>query len=152
MSFVDTVKYVRQLSIVDEFGGRGDANNIRQFYIVFRATDDDGNDLQVSAEDVDAALLKVNPDILLTNYIGNDDWGIAVLSNDNTHNFYLGGVAFKNGFNIITVNVKETFTGNHAICVKFLQDETDTEGNTTKVELVSSTYLSDFPSTFYISR
>ena len=152
MSFVDTVKYVRQLSVVDEFGGRGDADNISKFYIVFRATDDSGNDLQVSLADVQEALMEDEPDIILTDYIGKEAWSIATLDSDNTHYFKLAGVDFKNNVNIITVKIKDNFKEDTAICVKFQQDVKNDDSSTKKVELVSSCYLSDFPSTFYLKR
>lgn len=152
MSFVDTVKYVRQLSVVDEFGGRGDADNISKFYIVFRATDDSGNDLQVSLEDVEDALMEDVPDIILTDYIGKESWKIATLDSDNSHYFKLAGVDFRNNVNIITIKVKDNFKEDTALCVKFQQDVKDADGKTQKVELVSSCYLSDFPSTCYLKK
>lgn len=157
MSFVDTVKYVRQLSVVDEFGGRGDADNISKFYIVFRATDDSGNELQVSLEDVEEALMEAEPDIILSDYIGKEVWHIATLDNDNTRYFKLAGVDFRDNVNIITVKVNDIFHTDDkikdtSICVKFLQDVKGDDGSTKKAELVSSCYLSDFPSTFYLKK
>lgn len=157
MSFVDTVKYVRQLTVVDEFGGRGDADNISKFYIVFRATDDSGNDLQVSLEDVEEALLEGVPDIILTDYIGNEEWHIGVLKNSDTCYFQLAGVDFRNNANIITVEVKDLFHTDEkmkdtSVCVRFQQDVKNDDGSTKKAELVSSCYLSDFPSTFYLKK
>lgn len=152
MSFVDTVKYVRQLSVVDEFGGRGDADNISKFYIVFRATDDSGNDLQVSLNDVEEALQEDVPDIILTDYIGKTTWKIATLDSDTTRYFKLAGVDFRNNANIITVKVKDNFKESTSVCVKFQQDVKNDDGSTKKVELVSSCYLSDFPSTFYLKK
>lgn len=152
MSFVDTVKYVHQLSVVDEFGGRGDAGTISKFYIVFRATDDYGSDLQVSQDDVVAALMASAPEMLLTDYIGNEEWHIGVLENDPSTYFKLAGVDFRNNVNIITVNVKDTFTQDTAICVKFQENVTDEAGKATTAELASSCYLSDFPSTFYLKK
>lgn len=152
MSFVDTVKYVRQLSIVDEFGGRGDADDISKFYIVFRATDDSGNDLQVSLEDVLEALMEDVPDIILTDYIGKEVWHIATLDNDDSCYFKLAGVDFRSNVNIITVKVKDNFKQNTALCVKFQQDIKDVDGKAQTVELVTSCYLSDFPSTFYLKK
>lgn len=152
MSFIDTVKYVRQLSVVDEFGGRGDADNISKFYIVFRATDDSGNDLQVSLKDVEEALLETVPDIILTDYIGKEEWHIGILENDTTCYFKLAGVDFRNNVNIITVKVKDNFKKDTALCVRFQQDVKNNDGSTKKVDLVSSCYLSDFPSTFYLKK
>lgn len=152
MSFVDTVKYVRQLSIVDEFGGRGDANSISKFYIVFRATDDSGNDLRVSLEDVEEALMEDEPDIILTDYIGKAAWQIATLDKDDTRYFKLAGVDFRDNANIITVKVKENFNEDTSLCVRFQRDVRDADGKKNKVELVSSCYLSDCPSTFYLKK
>lgn len=42
MSFVDNIRYVRQLSVVDEFGGLGDPGKVSFICVVFRATDNDG--------------------------------------------------------------------------------------------------------------
>lgn len=152
MSFVDTVKYVRQLSVVDEFGGRGDADNISKFYIVFRATDDSGNDLQVSLEDVEEAMMEDVPDIILSDYIGKEAWQIATLDNDNSRYFKLAGVDFRDNVNIITVKVRDNFKLDTSLCVRFQQDVKSDDGSTKKVELVSSCYLSDFPSTFYLKK
>lgn len=152
MSFFDTVKYVHQLSIVDEFGGRGGANNISKFYIVFRVMDDNGNNLQVSLEEIEETLLADVPGIILTDYMGSEEWHIGMLDNDDSTYFKLAGVEFRNNVNIVTVKVKETFAQEAAICVKFQKSVTDKSGNTTTVELVSSCYLSDFPSTFYLKK
>jgi hypothetical protein len=151
MSFVDTVKYVRQLQVVDEFGGRGDVNNISQFYIIFRATDDSGNEIHVSKEDVEAALKEDVPDIILTDYIGKTEWKIATLGEDNLH-FELDGVDFRNNVNIITIKIRDSFKEDTTICVRFQQDVKDDAGSTKKVELVSSCYLSDFPSCFFLNK
>ncbi|MGV2814526.1 hypothetical protein [Enterobacter cancerogenus] len=152
MSFIDTVKYVRQLSVVDEFGGRGDASNISKFYIVFGIMDDNGNNLQVSLEEIEAALMDDIPGLVVTDYMGTEEWHIGLLDKDVTSYFKLAGVDFRNNVNIITVKVNESFTQDAAICVKFQQSVTDDEGKLTKAELVSSSYLSDFPSTFYLKK
>lgn len=53
MSFLDKVKYINQLAVVDEFGGRGHADKITRFYIVFRVTDGSGNDIEVTKEEME---------------------------------------------------------------------------------------------------
>lgn len=150
MSFVDTVKYVNQLAVVDEFGGRGLAAKIRRFCIVFRATDENGNNLQVSQDDVTEAVLE--KDIVVTNYTGTEEWTIAALLSDHHYFFALEECRFINGVNLITVRIqndvvdadgKPVTLGDTAICVRFKKDD---------AELVSSCYLSDFPSTFFVSR
>lgn len=150
MSFVDTVKYVNQLAVVDEFGGRGLAEKIRRFYIVFRATDECGNELQVSEDDVKEAVIE--KDIIVTNYIGSNEWTISCLLNDHHYFFALEGSSFVNGVNIITVRIQDNVVdgygkpvnlGNTSICVKFKKND---------AELISSCYLSDFPSTFFLSK
>jgi len=150
MSFVDTVKYVNQLTVVDEFGGRGLAEKISKFYIVFRATDYSGNELQVSNDEVKEAIEE--HDIVITNYMGDETWIIAGLRNDHHYFFAFGGVRFVNGINIITVLIQDNVVdgdgnpvtlGNTSVCVRF---------NMECSELVSSCYLSDFPSTFFLSK
>lgn len=152
MSFIDSVDYISQLSVVDEFGGRGDANKISCFYIVFRVMDDSGNNLQVSLEDIQTTLVAEVPGIVLTDYMGSTEWHIGILDNDSSTYFILDVVEYRNNANIIKVKVKDTFQQNAAICVKFQRSVTDDAGNVTTTELSSSCYLSDFPSTFYINK
>lgn len=141
MSFIDIVKNVRQLSVIDEFGGRGSAGKIKKFYIVFRVTDESGSEIEVGKMDVESAVL--NNNLVISDYMGNAEYTLSVLNNNpkNTH-FIVSKVEYKFNSNIITVDVRE-FKGNASISVKFKRGS----------EVIASTcYLSDSPSCFFLSK
>ncbi|CCP04525.1 hypothetical protein BN439_3502 [Erwinia amylovora Ea644] len=141
MSFIETVKYVRQLSVIDEFGGRGNAGEISEFYIIFRATDGNGTDLSVSKNDVEEAVL--NNYIVISNYIGDAQYSLGLLErNPNNDHFIVSKIDYKFNSNVITLSVRD-FKGYASISVKFK--------NANKV-FASTCYLSGNPSCFFLSR
>lgn len=142
MSFIEKVKYISQLAVVDEFGGRGHADKINRFYIVFRVTDESGNDIEVTAGEVEDAVKAEN--IILCDYLDNRRFTLGVLEKkpDNCE-FIVVGKLYKNNTNLIGVDVAE-FSENASICVTF-RNEADSV-------IASTTYLSDFPSCFFLNN
>ncbi|ADP10404.1 hypothetical protein EJP617_07230 [Erwinia sp. Ejp617] len=141
MRFIETVKHVRQLSVIDEFGGRGNAGKIKEFYIIFRATDGNGTELAVSKNDVEEAVL--NNCISICNYIGDAEYTLGLLErNPNNDHFIVSKVDYKFNSNIITLSVRD-FKGYASISVKFK--------NENKI-IASTCYLSGNPSCFFLSR
>ncbi|WP_277972987.1 hypothetical protein [Pantoea agglomerans] len=128
MSFVDKVKYISQLAVVDEFGGRGHADKITRFYIVLRVTDGSGNEVEVTAAEVEEAVAAKN--IVLCDYPDNDD-------------FIVSGRQYKNNTNFIVVGLGG-FSGSTSLCVSFRNDDGSV--------IASTAYLSDFPSCFFLNK
>lgn len=141
MSFIDKVKYINQLTVVDEFGGRGLADKISRFYIAFRVTDENGSEIEVTKEEVEEAILDKN--IVISDYMGSREFTLGVLRNNpDKCDFVMTGKLYKYNINMIGVDVRE-FRDNACICVSFRK-----KGS----EIVSTTYLSDFSSTFFLNR
>jgi hypothetical protein len=69
MRFIDKVKYINQLAVVDEFSGRGHADKITHFCIVLRVTDGSENVIEVTKEEVEEAISEKN--IVLFDYLNN---------------------------------------------------------------------------------
>lgn len=141
MSFIHNVKYVRQLSVIDEFGGRGHPARIKKFYIIFRVTDGDGSEISVSKTDVEEAVLSKY--LVISNYIGDVEYTLGVLEhNPNKDHFIVNKIDYKYNTNIITVGVRD-FEGNASISVKFKNDNQ---------VIASTSYLSGSPSCFFLSK
>ncbi|CAO98071.1 hypothetical protein [Erwinia tasmaniensis] len=141
MSFIETVKYVRQLSVIDEFGGRGSAEKIKKFYIIFRAVDQNGTEVEVSRKEIEEAVLKKY--LIISNYIGDEEYTLGLLENNqNSDHFTVSKVDYMFNSNVITLAVRE-FKGNSSVSVKFKIDS----------EIIASTcYLSGNSSCFFLSR
>jgi hypothetical protein len=142
MSFVDSIKYIRQLSVVDEFGGLGDASKISRFYVVFRATDSDGEDIEVSETDVVEAIRDKN--IEITDWVGLSSYSLAPeAANADGDHFVFGGFQHRNNVNIFEINLAEEFRDDVSFCVRFMDGDT---------ELMSSCYMSSYPSAIFTSK
>jgi len=142
MSFIDKVQYINQLAVVDEFGGRGHADKITRFHIVFRVTDGSGNDIEVTKDEMEEGVLSKN--IVLCDYLDNKDYTLALLtSNPDNCDFIVSGTNYIYNTNIINVDIGK-FSDNASLCVKFLGDNGSL--------LASTTYLSDFPSCFFLNK
>lgn len=141
MSFVEKIKYIRTLSVVDEFGGKGDAGKIRKFYIVFRIADLNGSFVSVSKPEVLEAVQ--NKNIVISDYIGEAVFTTGVLD-DNPQNdhFIISDIAYRFDYNILTVKVA-SFSDDVSISVKF-KDGDDV--------IATTSYLSDIPSGFFLSK
>ncbi|WP_277973503.1 hypothetical protein [Pantoea agglomerans] len=142
MSFVDKVKYINQLAVVDEFGGRGHADKITRFYIVLRVTDGNGEDIEITAAEVEEAVKGNN--IVLCDYLNNREFTLGVLEkNPDNCDFIVVGKLYQNNTNLIGIDVRE-FKENASVCVMFR----DNAG----AVIASTTYLSDFPSCFFLNK
>lgn len=142
MSFVDSIKYIRQLSVVDEFGGLGDAGKISCFYVVFRATDSDGEDIRVSEADVVKAIRE--KDIEITDWVGLSRYSLAPeAANADGYPFVFGDFQYRNNVNILAINLAEEFREDAGLCVRFMAGGT---------ELMSSCYMSSYPSAIFTSK
>jgi hypothetical protein len=139
MSFIDSVKHIEQLAVIDEFGGRGSPDKIRRFYIILRVMDDNGELFEITSGDIRDA---VNAEqLVLADYMGFNK--IPLADNENGDFMYVGAI-YKDGTNFIVVDPIK-YTGNISICVKILKEK---GGDI----LASTCYLSDFPSTFHLSK
>lgn len=142
MSFIDKVKYINQLAVVDEFGGRGHADKITRFCIVFRVTDENGSDIEVTKEEAEEAVLKKN--IVLVDYLNSREYALAVLaSNPDNCDFIMSSKSYQNNTNLIGIDVAK-FSGNASICVTFRDDNNSV--------IAATSYLSDFPSCFFLNK
>jgi len=142
MSFIDKVKYINQLAVVDEFGGRGHADKITRFYIVFRVTDENGSDIEVTKEEAEEAVLEKN--IVLVDYLNTKAYTLGVLaSNPDNCDFIMAGKLYKSNTNLIGVDVAK-FSENASICVSFRNSDDSV--------IAETTYLSDFPSCFFLNK
>lgn len=142
MSFIDSIKYIEQLNVVDEFFGRGDVSKINNFYITLKVTDETGSPIQISFDDVSKAV--TDQQIIISDYAGINNYTLGV-KDDTSKNFFINDVLFKYHTNFIKLSIS-TFTGNSTISVQFKTDKDDQKN------IATSCYLSDFPSTFYLSR
>jgi hypothetical protein len=142
MSFIDKVKYINQLAVVDEFGGRGHVDKITRFCIVFRVTDKSGNDIEVTNAEIEDAVKAKN--IVLCDYLDNKEFtlGVAEKNPDNC-DFIVSGRQYKNNTNLVVVDVRD-FKDNASLCVSFRNDDSSV--------IASTTYLSDYPSCFFINK
>jgi hypothetical protein len=139
MSFIDSVKYIERFAVTDEFGGRGKPEKINCFYIVLRVTDENGEPIEITFGDIEDAVR--NEQLVLTDYVGFTDTPLG-LADDSL--FKVTDAKYHKENNFIYVK-PVTYTGDISVCVK-IQEEKD--GG-----LIASTcYLSDFPSTFYLSK
>lgn len=144
MSFTDKVKHISQFAIIDEFCGRGAADKISRFYIVLRVTDENGNPLQITSDEVKEAIQKVKPNIVLADYLGNNEYTMEMWSdNPGVCDFLILGNQYRNNVNIMGVDVWK-FRASASLCVKIRSDDGS--------EMASTTYLSDFPSCFFLNR
>lgn len=142
MSFIDSIKYIDRLSVVDEFGGRGDKNDISKIYISLKVTDENGNPIEISFGDIKNAASEGQ--IIVSDYMGITNYSIGIADTDKT-NFIVTDSIYKWNTNIITLK-PSTFSGRISLCVKFRKQNNDDD-------IISSTcYLSDFPSTAYFSK
>lgn len=140
MSFIDKVKFINQLVVVDEFGGRGHADKITRFYIVLRVTDKAGNEIEVTTGEVEEAITAKN--IVLSDYLNNREFTLGVLTkNPDNCDFIMVGKLYYNNVNLIGIDVAK-FSENASICVTFRNDDSSV--------IMSTSYLSDFPSCFYL--
>lgn len=142
MSFVDSIKHIEQLSIIDEFGGRGNAGKINTFHIILRVTDENGNSIEISLDDIKRAAS--NGQIILSDYIGLANYSVGI-NEDTTKQFIIKDSIYKYHTNIITLSPSE-FTGDISLSVKFRANKDDEK------DIASTAFLSDFPSTFFLSR
>jgi len=142
MSFLNKVRYINMLSMVDEFGGRGNADKITRFYIAFRASDENSCDIEVTKAEIEEAIFDKN--IVITDYTGSREYTLGVLkSNANKCDFVMASMSYKNNVNLIGINVG-AFNGTASICVSFRKIDNSV--------IASTSYLSDFPSTFFLNR
>ena len=142
MSFLDKVKYINMLSVVDEFGGRGNADKITRFYIAFRTSDENSCEIEVTKAEIEEAILDKN--IIITDYPGNRQYTLGVLkSNANKCDFVMTDKSYTNHVNLIGIDVG-AFTGTASICVSFRKNDNSV--------IASTSYLSDFPSTFFLHK
>ncbi|WP_337013689.1 hypothetical protein [Pantoea sp. AS142] len=142
MSFVDNVKYVRQLSVVDEFGGLGEAAKVSRFYVTFRATDDDGQDIRVSEADVVAAIRE--KDIVIAGWAGLNNYSLAAdAANPDGCPFIFSGCRYRDSLNILAISFAGDYREDAGLSVRFMDGDT---------EITSSCYLSPFPSAVFINR
>lgn len=142
MSFVDKVKYISQLAVVDEFGGRGHADKITRFCIIFRVTDGSGNEVEVTTAEVEEAVKAKN--IVLCDYLDNKEYTLGVAAkNPDNDDFIVSGRQYKNNTNLIVVDMGG-FSGNTSLCVSFRNNDGSV--------IASTTYLSDFPSCFFLNK
>lgn len=141
MNLIDSGRYITNLNIVDEFGGRGDSNRIKKFYISLKVTDAHATEIELSKINIIKAVL--DKKIIITNYMGNTDYTLGILDgNPEKSNFIVSDVIYKLGTNIITIDVGD-FYEDASISVRF---KTDGGGD------FSTCYLSDFPSYFFLSK
>lgn len=142
MSFVDNIKYVRQLSVVDEFGGLGEPDKISRFYVAFRATDNEGKDIRVSEADVVAAIRE--KDIVMADWAGLNNYPLAPdAANPDGCNFIFSGCRYRDSINILAITLAGDYRENAGICVRFMDGDT---------EITSSCYLSPYPSAVFIQN
>ena len=140
MGFLDKVNYINMLSGVDEFGGRGNADKITRFYIAFRASNENSCDIEVTKAEIEEAILDRN--IVITDYTESQEYTLGVLkSNAAKCNFVMANKSYKNNVNLIGINVGE-FNDTASICVSFRKGDGSV--------IASTSYLSDFPSTFFL--
>lgn len=141
MSFIETVKYVRQLIVIDEFGGRGHSEKIKKFYIIFRVADKNGTEVAVSRNEIEEAVLKKY--LVISNYMGDEEYTLGLLENNqNSDHFTVSKVDYTFNSNVITLSVR-AFQGSSSISVKFKKDN----------EIIASTcYLSGNSSCFFLSK
>ena len=142
MSFIDSIKFIEQLNVVDEFFGRGDVSKINYFYITLKVTDETGSPIQISFDDVSKAA--TDQQIIISDYAGINNYTLGI-KDDTTKDFTINDVLFKYNTNIIKLSISK-FTGNSTISVQFKTDKDDQKN------IATSCYLSDTPSTFYLSR
>jgi len=139
MSFIDSIKHIERFAVIDEFGGRGNPEKIRRFYIVLRVTDDNGELIEITFGDIKSAVSAGQ--LSLTDYVGFTDVSLGL---DDSSQFRVTNAEYHNNSNFISVE-PAAFSGSLSVCAK-IQEKKD--GN-----LITSTcYLSDFPSTFYLSK
>lgn len=139
MSFIDSVKHTERFAVIDEFGGRGNPEKIRRFYIVLCVTDDNGEPIEITFGDIEDAVR--NEQLVLTDYVGFTDIPLG-LEDDSLFKVTDSKYYKENNF-IYVEPVK--YTGDISVCVK-IQEKKDGD-------LIASTcYLSDFPSTLYLSK
>lgn len=142
MSFTDKIKYINQLAMVDEFGGRGPADKITKFCIAFRLTDETGNDIELTDAEVEDAVAGKN--IVLCDYLSTKTYTLgSALKNPDSCDFVTTSRQYKNNTNLIHVAVREMKT-DACLCVTFMDDNS--------TPLASTTYLSDFPSCFFLNK
>lgn len=141
MSFLDKVKYINMLSVVDEFGGRGNADKITRFYIAFRVSDENSCDIEVTKAEIEEAILDKN--IVITDYTESREYTLGVLKNNAAKcDFVMASKIYKNNVNLIGINTGG-FNDTASICVSFRKDDGSV--------IASTSYLSDFPSTFFLN-
>lgn len=142
MSFVDNIKYVRQLSVVDEFGGLGEAGKVSRFYVAFRATDNEGKDIRVSEADVVAAIRE--KDIVIADWVGLNNYPLAPgAANPDGCRFIFSGCRYRDCVNILAITLAGDYREDAGLSVRFMDGET---------ELTSSCYLSPYPSAVFIHK
>lgn len=142
MSFVDNIKYIRQLSVVDEFGGLGEPGKISRFFVVFRATDNDGQDIRVSDADVVAAIRE--KDIVIADWAGLNNHSLSPdAANPDGCNFIFSGCRYRDCINILAITLAGDYRENAGLSVRFMDGDT---------EITSSCYLSPYPSAVFINR
>lgn len=142
MSFVDNIRYVRQLSVVDEFGGLGEPGKVSFFCVAFRATDNDGQDIRVSEADVVAAIKE--KDIVMADWAGLNNYSLAPdAANPDGCHFVFSGCWYRDNVNFLRVTLAGDYPENAGICVRFMDGDT---------EITSSCYLSPYPSAVFIQN
>jgi hypothetical protein len=139
MSFIDSVKYIERFAVTDEFGGRGKPEKISCFYIVLRVTDENGEPIEITFGDIEDAVR--NEQLVLTDYVGFNDISLG-LADDSL--FKVTDAKYYKENNFIYVKPVK-YKGDISVCVK-IQGKKDGD------LFASTCYLSDFPSTFYLSR
>ncbi|QIU88414.1 hypothetical protein [Yokenella regensburgei] len=142
MSFIDSIKYIQQLNVIDEFGGRGRSNKISKFYIILKVTDESGNPIEISFGDVSDAVK--NGQFVISDYIGLKDYSTGNIG-DSGSDFILKDAVYRFEDNIITFE-PSLLARSTSVSVKFKNDRND-------IAVIASTcYQSDFPSTFYLDH
>ena len=142
MSFIDAIRYIEQLSVIDEFGGRGRASKISKFYVILKVTDGEGNAIEIPFADIQNAIS--NGQFVISDYIGLNDYSTGNI-NDNVSAFIIKDAVYKWDSNIITIEPTPTAKST-SVSVKFKNSRSDSD------VIVSTCYQSDFPSTFYFDR
>lgn len=140
MSFLEKVKNISDLTVVDEFGGRGNPKFITKFYLVLRLFDDNGEEIELTFTDLIDAIS--NNHIVFSDYIGTTNYTLGVDASDQKSDFIASDFVYRNGCNIITILVN-SFASNASICVK-IESTTDV--------IISSTYLGGEPSCCYLEK
>jgi hypothetical protein len=142
MSFIDSIKYIERLSVVDEFGGRGGKDKISKIYICLKVTNENGEPIEISFGDIKNAATEGK--IVVSDYMGVTNYDVGINKTDNSQ-FIVSDAVYKWQTNIITLEPVK-FSGNISLCVKFRNENND------KNIITSTCYLSDFPSAAYFSK